>query len=265
MKKITYILLLLVAFCSCQKSGDEKEILVRFNACEDRTISAYGDYKSPSLKVNPPAGYKIRYIAEVYYSNTLYSRTVQLENPDFELRLVAGVNYDILFWADYVQDSGADADNHYKTNSLRAVTVASGAYMGSDESRDAYCAALINVSYESAFTQSIELKRPFVRLEIVNKTVPATGDFVLVTYNSKLADTYDVKTKVATVTNTLAPLYPPTDANALIAYDYIFVGSDVSVCDLKVKVGSYKEKQAPSIPLEQNRRVIISGNFTEIP
>ena len=172
---------LLLVGCAKEQIVDLQEgelTNVTFTANLDNGVAtkAYADNDGAGTNVN-------RCIMEIYFQNQLYKRmeaamsgtpaTATFAN----VPVVAGKEYQVLFWADC---GGAEkADLYYKTTSLKAVTVAKTAFTGAleagdNDKLDAFCfGGNYTVPQNQAQPFAVTLKRPFAQLNVITTDVAA--------------------------------------------------------------------------------------------
>ena len=187
----TYFLLLagliLLAFTACQNDelvngGSGNETAVSFS------VQLPGA-NAPSTRAAGDGTQVNRCIMEIYLNDELYKREVSAVQADgltakFDVRLVTSQTYNFVFWADHVASAeGEDikTDLHYNTADLRNIAMI-GTYNGSskDDTRDAFSASLEKL-VTNAFSESVELTRPFGQLNI------KTEDLALIPENQREA------------------------------------------------------------------------------
>ena len=125
-----------------------------------------------------------RCIMEIYLNDELYSRQIGAIQSDgltagFDVRLVTSQTYKFVFWADHVEsveDEAIKTDLHYNTADLRNISM-QGDYNGSskDDTRDAFFASLEKL-VTNAFSESVELTRPFGQLNIKTEDLASIPD-----------------------------------------------------------------------------------------
>lgn len=182
-----------------------------------------------------------RCIMEIYLNDELYSRQIGAIQSDgltagFDVRLVTSQTYKFVFWADHVESVEGDAiktDLHYNTADLRNISM-QGDYNGSgkDDTRDAFFASLEKL-VTNAFSESVELTRPFGQLNIKTEDLASIPDnqkdaFVPVTaglsfknlYTGFNAATGDLLGEPTAVAYKAASAV--ADANGNLTVDYLF-------------------------------------------
>ena len=119
-----------------------------------------------------------RCIMEIYFQNQLYKRMVEPAVAGVatfaNVPVVAGKEYQILFWADC---GGAEkSDLYYTTTSLKAVTVAKTAFIGAlvagdNDKLDAFFFAGDYTVPQGGGSYDVTLKRPFAQLNVITTDV----------------------------------------------------------------------------------------------
>ncbi len=227
-------------------------------SCEASNTEVNGDdYATASLNISYTMemesraaieDMKLRYVIEIYASEgsrnsgELWTRKVSYE-PYAEISLMKGIGYDILVWADYVDNTSEDfSDNYtYSTQAgLKAVQLKERAINGSQSSGDAFSTTLTTDVVDEDFSFNLELTRPLSRLEVYNKTELSSDKTLEVTYKS-LFDTYNVMTSEVSASTsdghyrTYSYTYAANAATTMLFEDYFFVPADGSTLDFTVK------------------------------
>ena len=284
--------IILLAFTACQSDelangGRNGEVAVSFsvqlpgngNDAVTRAATA-GDGTS----VN-------RCIMEIYLNDELYSRQIGTIQPDgltagFDVRLVTSQTYKFVFWADHVESVEGEAiktDLHYNTADLRNISM-KGDYNGSskDDTRDAFFASLEKL-VTNAFSESVELTRPFGQLNIKTEDLASIPNnqkeaFVPVTAGLSFKNLY---TGFNAATGNL--LGEPTavaykaasdvvDANGNLTVDYLFApntagGQHLANMTLAVYNAAGEQittKDLNNIPVQRNYKTNVTGNLLTV-
>ena len=284
--------IILLAFTACQSDelangGRNGEVAVSFsvqlpgngNDAVTRAATA-GDGTS----VN-------RCIMEIYLNDELYSRQIGTIQPDgltagFDVRLVTSQTYKFVFWADHVESVEGEAiktDLHYNTADLRNISM-KGDYNGSskDDTRDAFFASLEKL-VTNAFSESVELTRPFGQLNIKTEDLASIPNnqkeaFVPVTAGLSFKNLY---TGFNAATGNL--LGEPTavaykaasdvvDANGNLTVDYLFApntagGQHLVNMTLAVYNAAGEQittKDLNNIPVQRNYKTNVTGNLLTV-
>ena len=284
--------IILLAFTACQSDelangGRNGEVAVSFsiqlpgngNDAVTRAATA-GDGTS----VN-------RCIMEIYLNDELYSRQIGTIQPDgltagFDVRLVTSQTYKFVFWADHVESVEGEAiktDLHYNTADLRNISM-QGDYNGSskDDTRDAFFASLEKL-VTNAFSESVELTRPFGQLNIKTEDLASIPNnqkeaFVPVTAGLSFKNLY---TGFNAATGNL--LGEPTavaykaasdvvDANGNLTVDYLFApntagGQHLANMTLAVYNAAGEQittKDLNNIPVQRNYKTNVTGNLLTV-
>lgn len=284
--------IILLAFTACQSDelangGRNGEVAVSFsvqlpgngNDAVTRAATA-GDGTS----VN-------RCIMEIYLNDELYSRHIGAIQPEgltagFDVRLVTSQTYKFVFWADHVESVEGEAiktDLHYNTADLRNISM-QGDYNGSskDDTRDAFFASLEKL-VTNAFSESVELTRPFGQLNIKTEDLASIPNnqkeaFVPVTAGLSFKNLY---TGFNAATGNL--LGEPTavaykaasdvvDANGNLTVDYLFAPNtaggqhlvNMTLAVYNAAGGQITTKDLNNIPVQRNYKTNVTGNLLTV-
>ena len=155
-------------FAACQKDegfdGGVSEQTITVTVPGQESLSRAGEGTS----IN-------RCVLQIYRNDAKYGGQqivpVTSGQATFNLRLVAGQEYDFVFWADHVADNtsetGRATDLNYDTQSFPTVFFKDeAAYKSNDDTRDAFF-LVEDVTVSGPSTQSFELRRPFGQLNII--------------------------------------------------------------------------------------------------
>ena len=232
-----------------------------------------------------------RCIMEIYLNDELYSRQIGAIQPDgltagFDVRLVTSQTYKFVFWADHVESVEGEAiktDLHYNTADLRNISM-KGDYNGSskDDTRDAFFASLEKL-VTNAFSESVELTRPFGQLNIKTEDLASIPDnqkeaFVPVTaglsfknlytgFNAATGDLLGEPTAVA-----YKAASDVVDANGNLTVDYLFApntagGQHLANMTLAVYNAAGEQittKDLNNIPVQRNYKTNVTGNLLTV-
>ena len=232
-----------------------------------------------------------RCIMEIYLNDELYSRQIGAIQPDgltagFDVRLVTSQTYKFVFWADHVESVEGEAiktDLHYNTADLRNISM-KGDYNGSskDDTRDAFFASLEKL-VTNAFSESVELTRPFGQLNIKTEDLASIPDnqkeaFVPVTAGLSFKNLY---TGFNAATGNL--LGEPTavaykaasdvvDANGNLTVDYLFAPNtaggqhlvNMTLAVYNAAGGQITTKDLNNIPVQRNYKTNVTGNLLTV-
>ena len=232
-----------------------------------------------------------RCIMEIYLNDELYSRQIGAIQPDgltagFDVRLVTSQTYKFVFWADHVESVEGEAiktDLHYNTADLRNISM-KGDYNGSskDDTRDAFFASLEKL-VTNAFSESVELTRPFGQLNIKTEDLAAIPNnqkeaFVPVTAGLSFKNLY---TGFNAATGNL--LGEPTavaykaasdvvDANGNLTVDYLFAPNtaggqhlvNMTLAVYNAAGGQITTKDLNNIPVQRNYKTNVTGNLLTV-
>ena len=232
-----------------------------------------------------------RCIMEIYLNDELYSRQIGAIQSDgltagFDVRLVTSQTYKFVFWADHVEsveDEAIKTDLHYNTADLRNISM-QGDYNGSskDDTRDAFFASLEKL-VTNAFSESVELTRPFGQLNIKTEDLASIPDnqkeaFVPVTAGLSFKNLY---TGFNAATGNL--LGEPTavaykaasdvvDANGNLTVDYLFAPNtaggqhlvNMTLAVYNAAGGQITTKALNNIPVQRNYKTNVTGNLLTV-
>lgn len=232
-----------------------------------------------------------RCIMEIYLNDELYSRQIGAIQPDgltagFDIRLVTSQTYKFVFWADHVESVEGDAiktDLHYNTADLRNISM-QGDYNGSgkDDTRDAFFASLEKL-VTNAFSESVELTRPFGQLNIKTEDLASIPDnqkdaFVPVTaglsfknlYTGFNAATGDLLGEPTAVAYKAASAV--ADANGNLTVDYLFAPNtaggqhlvNMTLAVYNAAGGQITTKALNNIPVLRNYKTNVTGNLLTV-
>lgn len=298
-----WLLALVGLMTSC--SQDETDALQTTDESNRVTIGASISeaLQTRAASVTIPDGYKLRYVLEVwkntesefppFESNRIcrYEETMtDASGVNFKFTLTDAGNYNALLWADFIPvgETGGEAtgpnsythyaDNFYTTNTasgLKAVTLAkTGAdYVINAAARDAFF-GMIWISKEAeAYTGTVELKRPFGQINIIEKNAEQFSKVATMTLGYEVPSTFDCsiggpQKELAQVS--LSEVTPSSANNGTLFYDYIFASESGQTTlgnikltftsnDPSVGIGDYTIPA--NIPVERNKRTNISGNI----
>ena len=232
-----------------------------------------------------------RCIMEIYLNDELYSRQIGAIQPDgltagFDVRLVTSQTYKFVFWADHVESVEGDAiktDLHYNTADLRNIFM-QGDYNGSgkDDTRDAFFASLEKL-VTNAFSENVELTRPFGQLNIKTEDLASIPDnqkeeFVPVTaglsfknlYTGFNAATGDLLGEPTAVAYKAASAV--ADANGNLTVDYLFAPNtaggqhlvNMTLAVYNAAGGQITTKALNNIPVQRNYKTNVTGNLLTV-
>lgn len=232
-----------------------------------------------------------RCIMEIYLNDELYSRQIGTIQPDgltagFDVRLVTSQTYKFVFWADHVESVEGEAiktDLHYNTADLRNISM-QGDYNGSskDDTRDAFFASLEKL-VTNAFSESVELTRPFGQLNIKTEDLASIPNnqkeaFVPVTaglsfknlYTGFNAATGDLLGEPTAVAYKAASAV--ADANGNLTVDYLFAPNtaggqhlvNMTLAVYNAAGGQITTKDLNNIPVQRNYKTNVTGNLLTV-
>ncbi|WP_455671663.1 DUF6562 domain-containing protein [Phocaeicola sp.] len=304
MKKYNFYFLLTALltglFASCSQEDMDGP---KTNEPTGVTLSASVDRSIQTRAVTMPDGNKLRYILEVWTTDEnpkLKYRKEQLATDfsgvDFTFELTDAGNYNALLWADFIGShissttkqtiSGIEydhyADVHYTTtNNLKTITRTTGNGNMPYQGNDAFCAChAINKTTEEAYSDNVQLVRPFGQINIIEKDEEALAKVELVTAVFNAPNGYNVENGMPTDETEATRyisfiLWDPSknDCTANLFYDYIFAPSrgQTTLSEIKLTFTSNDENLQirdftipPSMPVVRNNRTNLSGHIVSV-
>ena len=256
-----------------------------------------------AASVTIPENHKLRYVLEVWSTvstpTCIYRDEKLTSTADavaFDFTLSEAGDYKALLWADFVSESASTtqvtspntythyADLHYKTNSetetgLKAVTLAKTgtAYVINDDARDAFFACITIKKETGAFEESVELKRPFGQINVIEKNTELLAKVASMTLSYNVLEQFNVETGspqgTAAVNPTVTTLPTATaDRKANLFYDFIFTPNTGQTLVGSIKLTFADNDQAinldeftipANMPAVRNKRTNISGSILQ--
>lgn len=192
--------------------------------------------------------------------------------------------YDFLFWAD--NKDGA----HYITDTLTKVSVA-GIYIGGNDKRDAFYAAVNGKTVSEGFSQVVILRRPFAQLNVITVDIPSLYHQFpnvsqlssilpdMIGVNVTAPTVFNVKTGEASVPAELSyssssiyttPLRTGDGSRNTLSMDYFFAPSEGTLADVIFTAGHQSSDSTDinytftNVPLHRNYRTNIIGSFLTV-
>lgn len=286
----------LITSCSQDEAAgpqNEASNRVRIGASIDQAV------QTRAGSVTIPENHKLRYVLEVWSTGNAPTLICKYEKiatnasaVDFDFVLTEAGNYKALLWADFVPTDAVESSettpntythyaNHYYitngTNGLKAVTLAkTGAdYVINDDARDAFFSCLPIKKETGAFAKSVELKRPFGQINVIEKNTALRDNVASMTLTYKVPQTFSVETGATTGTVEVNPTVNtlPTadgDRKANLFYDYIFTPAEGQTTLGEIKLTFTDNDQATNLndftipanmPVKRNKRTNISGSI----
>ena len=289
---------LLLVGCAKEKFAEPSDgglTNVTFSASVDGGVAtkAAADNDGKGTNVN-------RCIMEIYFQNQLYKRmeaamsgtpaTATFSN----VPVVAGKQYEILFWADHVDvvntEAGLATDKYYTTKTttdnkgLKAVTVNKTNFIDALQNKkndelDAFFFADNYTVPQGGKSYTAKLKRPFAQLNVITTDV-ASGKTVIsadllpetVTVSYTAATTFNVADSLASGSTTYtytAPVYgDKTDWPAVktlgeftLSMDYILAAKEKSMVDVSFQTSTGMSHSLTSLPYQRNYRTNVKGDL----
>ena len=218
------------------------------------TLSASVDRNIQTRAITMPSDYKLRYILEVWTTGetpVLKLRKEELKEDfsgvDFTFDLTDAGDYNALLWADFIQAqittptkqtiSGVECD-HYKdfnfktTDNLKNIIRTPAGDIPTLHN-DAFCACHPISKKTGAYSDNVQLVRPFGQINIIEKNADALAKVSQTKAVFNVPKGYNVEngtptseTEEATKTAAFYPLSSSkNDCTANLFYDYIFAPS----------------------------------------
>ena len=288
----------LITSCSQDEAAgpqNEASNRVRIGASIDQAV------QTRAASVTIPENHKLRYVLEVWSTGdapTLICKYEKIATDatavEFTFDLTEAKDYKALLWADFVTNwtgSKVDAagslneythyaDHYYVTNSadgLKAVILAKTGtnYVINDDARDAFFSCLPFEKGTGAFAKSVELKRPFGQINVIEKNTALRDNVTSMTLTYKVPQTFSVETGATTGTVEVNPTVNtlPTadgDRKANLFYDYIFTPAEGQTTLGEIKLTFTDNDPATNLndftipanmPVKRNKRTNISGSI----
>lgn len=302
MKKNAFYLWLTVLaglFASCSQDeslpqSDNNDHQVRIGASINQAV------QTRAASVAIPAGYKLRYVLEVWNTKTEDAACIHKSETtatsatavDFEFKLTEAGDYKALLWADFVETEASEAsvttpntythyaDKHYTTNAmggLKAVALkqTGTSYVINDEARDAFFACIDIKKETGTFQKSVELTRPFGQINIIEKNTDLLTKVESMTLTYKVPQTFDVSTgtpgTTIAVNPTVSTLPTATTARkANLFYDFVFAPASSQTTMENIAMTFTSSDDAvllnkftipANMPVVRNKRTNISGSI----
>jgi len=197
----------------------------------------------------------------------------------FNVRLVKGQVYDVLFWA--------DTKGYYNSDTLTNVFIkkAGEVYRANLDSLDAFSAVVKNFSTTSAASQNVTLKRPFAQMNIIftdlkdlYETIGNETEYLKfkpenLVVTAKLPTEFNVMTQKCGDASSISlkadsdylDNYNEHGAKETIFMDYIFASADSKdIIDLAFSFeskGTSISHNLNAVPFQRNYRTNIMGEF----
>ena len=301
MKRFLALLALVLGVVSCQTEpegldvnvGGEVDTVISVTIPEAETRaggdnSAKGVFDNGILEDDDTT---MRYILQVYYNGEA-SKERKVAYSDgktaaFDVRLVAGRDYQFVVWADVVVNGEQDIDNHYVTKDANGFSTLSnitlnGEWNAMDESRDAFTATEFIQNFNASKPINITLKRPFAKLRVVTTDINSLTNLGIVPttatveYTTKHRVAFNAFTgKAAGATESKTHNYTiaeysnesNTGAEYTLFTDYFFAENDVVKFNFNVYEDAAKTKLIKTnslntdINVKRNHLTTIKGNI----
>lgn len=292
------IALLTLLLASCGKDKTTEQTADKTNRV---TIGAVIGVPSRAGTLAIPDGYKLRYILEVYDTESPANLLLREEktattvgNIEFTFQLTAAGDYKALLWADFIRASATTVnqqcntpngtriiftnyeDLHYLTRKLlTSVTLQyTGAdYKVNDPTRDAFYASVDIKKEVGAHDGTVTLTRPFGQLNLTDKNAALAATMESATLAYSVPKGFNVATGIPTTDLvTVNPTVPtPAAGSGLLLTDYIFAPALPAQTTLGEIAMTFTSDDAAyqldafiipaNIPVERNRRTNVSGTI----
>lgn len=300
-KSLAICALAALTFASCQKENaggnmDDQSSVVSINLTSPLMgTKAFADGTTVDVvhvhvyKVGEN-GSTLTYIAPGTSPAVTPSQDVEMSGgrATYSTRLVTGQTYTFVFWAEK-RGNGHYTYNHTtQTISVKYTNDAGNAAAGNDETRDAFYAVLPNVQITGAYSNSVELKRPFAQVNFgVTAEDMAAAKAAGITVNGaavkctrvanqlNLLDGTVVGSKDVAFASAVLPSETLSAANKTykyVAMNYVLVGKNESTLseitltlDTNDPVSATPEYTYTNVPLQGNYRTNIVGNLFTSP
>lgn len=169
-KSLLGLLAVLTAFTACQKKDsttfaarETVEVSLTASLSDRAAVKASSDGDGAGI-------YADRCKLQIWCADKLfYEETVPVSGLKArfdDISLIKDQTYDFLFWAD-----NADGE-YYVTDTLTNVKL-NGDYLGCDDRRDAFFAAIKGQTIVQTFSRDVLLYRPFAQLNVITTDIPA--------------------------------------------------------------------------------------------
>ena len=188
---------------------------------------------------------------------------------NFDVSLVNGMSYDIVFWA--------DAENSIYTFDADKQTITANYTTANQESYDAFYAVVKNMAVNGAAKQPVKLYRPFAQLNIgTNDADQAATAGLVVSETSIKVNAYKTLNlysgEVSDETNLTYAMYDiptgdtyPVADHDYLAMNYILVPADPSTYDVTFTVyeneAAINTRTYNAVPLQRNYKTNIYGRL----
>lgn len=263
------------------------------------TLSASVDRSIQTRAITMPSDCKLRYILEVWTtgeSPVLKLRKEELKEDfsgvDFTFDLTDAGDYNALLWADFIQArvttpttqtiSGVECDHYqdlnFKTTENLKNIIRTPAGNIPTLHNDAFCACHPISKKTGAYSDNVQLVRPFGQINIIEKNADALAKVSKTKAVFNVPKGYNVEngmptseTEEATKTAAFYPLSgSKNDCTANLFYDYIFAPTtgQTTLGEIKLTFTSNDDNLQignftipANMPVERNKRTNISGHI----
>ena len=266
------------------------------------TLSASVDRSIQTRAITMPSDCKLRYILEVWTtgeSPVLKLRKEELKEDfsgvDFTFNLTDAGDYNALLWADFIQArvttpttqtiSGVECDHYqdlnFKTTENLKNIIRTPAGNIPTLHNDAFCACHPISKKIGAYSDNVQLVRPFGQINIIEKDADALAKVSQTKAVFNVPKGYNVEngmptseTEEATKTAAFYPLSgSKNDCTANLFYDYIFAPTTgqttlgeikltFTSSDNTLQIGDFTIPA--NMPVERNKRTNISGHIVSV-
>lgn len=266
------------------------------------TLSASVDRNIQTRAATMPGDCKLRYILEVWTTDenpVLKLRKEELKEDfsgvDFTFNLTDAGDYNALLWADFIQArvttpttqtiSGVECDHYqdlnFKTTDNLKNIIRTPAGNIPTLHNDAFCACHPISKKIGAYSDNVQLVRPFGQINIIEKDADALAKVSQTKAVFNVPKGYNVEngmptseTEEATKTAAFYPLSgSKNDCTANLFYDYIFAPTTgqttlgeikltFTSSDKTLQIGDFTIPA--NMPVERNKRTNISGHIVSV-
>lgn len=272
---------LLLASCAKEKGGPGDTVTFTVATENATATKAVADEDGAAAKIN-------HWVMEVLDSDgKVFSRKDEsgdegVKTHTFQIKLVKGQTYTVLFWAD-TKDTYNTAD----LTNVKFVDGEASGYVANKDSRDAFSAVVSGFQFTGESSQNVTLKRPFAQMNIIftdldslYKTIGSAEEYAKfkpcsLKVEAKVPASFNVQTQkagdaVTTALNITAAgdyldNYDTHGKEETVFMDYFFASADskdiVEVDFSFVSNGQSISHKFNSIPFQRNYRTNIKGDL----
>lgn len=260
MKKILFLSMLaaFVGLTSCSKSDDGLQ------QNTDGHVKATFSVQSPASRA---ATGLTRYIVEAYQGKDLTAtpRRVESATGALTIALEKNTDYTFVFWSDNgtANTAIATSGDYYDATTLQDVKVNPSAY--NTIATAAYCLVVSFNSNDFESNKSVVLKNATAQINFVETAgLVETTNALTVKYSS--GGKLNVATgKITELGSEISRTYTNVGKNNTLVTDYILAPlGDQRLLNLKVTLNSEPVKEIYNVPLQQNYKTNIKGEYSNL-